>query len=58
VGSHPPGDLERAQEYSRRHSGSKATLIGIPALVGTSVDADDNSRAESETAAIGYPDAS
>ena len=50
--------IERAQEYSRRHSGRKATPIGIPALVGTSVDADDDSRAESETAAIGYPDAS
>jgi DNA-binding HxlR family transcriptional regulator len=58
VGSHPPGDLERAQEYSRRHSGRKAKPIGIPALVDTSVDADDDSRAESETAAIGYPDAS
>lgn len=50
--------IERAQEYSRRHSGRKATPIGIPALVGTSVDADDDSRAESENAAIGYPDAS
>lgn len=58
VDSHPPGDHRAGPEYSWRHSGRKATPIGIPALVGTSVDADDDSRAESETAAIGYPDAS
>jgi hypothetical protein len=50
--------IERAQAYSRRRSGRKATPIGIPALVGRGVDADDDSRAEGENAAIGYPDAS
>jgi hypothetical protein len=50
--------IERAQAYSRRHSGWKAAPISIPALVGRDVGADEDSRAESEKVAIGYPDAS